>query len=454
MPFQQLPELLGLLDRGGADQHRLQLDAGVVDLAHHRLQLLGAAAIDLVVLVLSRHRTVGRNFDDSELVDLGEFVGLGRGRAGHAGELLVEAEIILEGDGGERDVFRLDRHALLGFQGLMQPFGIASPRHHAAGEFVDDHHLVVADDIFLVLLEQLMRAQRLIHVVYQRRVGRLVERAFLHDAGRAQQRLGVLVAAFGQVHRALLFVDVIILADQLRNQRVHADIEARAILRRTGNDQRRARLVDQDGIDLVDDGEFVPALDHLRHVVFHVVAQVVEAEFVVGAIGDVGGVGLPPLVVVQSMHDDADAHAEKAVNLSHPLGVAAGEIIVDRHDVDAFAGKRVQIDCQGGDQGLAFAGAHLRDGAFVQDHAADQLHIEMPLLQRALGCLAHRGERGSKQFVEALAGGDFGAEGHGLGAQLLVAQGRELGLERVDRGYFRPIALEPAVVRRAEYFLE
>ena len=122
--------------------------------------------------------------------------------------------------------------------------------------------------------------------------------------------------------------------------------------------------------------------------------------------------------------------------------------------MDAFAGKRVQIDCQGGDQGLPLAGAHLRDGAFVQDHAADQLHIEMPLLQRALGRLAHRGERGSKQFVEALAGGDFGAEGHGLGAQLLVAQGGELGLERVDRGYFRPIALEPAVVRRAKYFLE
>ena len=65
-----------------------------------------------------------------------------------------------------------------------------------------------------------MRAQRLIDVMDQRRVGGLVERALLHDAGRAQQRLGVLVAGLGQVHRALLLVDVVILAEQLRDQRV------------------------------------------------------------------------------------------------------------------------------------------------------------------------------------------------------------------------------------------
>jgi hypothetical protein len=59
------------------------------------------------------------------------------------------------------------------------------------------------------------------------------------------------------------------------------------------------------------------------HVVFHIVAQIVEAEFVVGAIGDVGGVGLPALVVVEAMHDHADAHAEEAVDLAHPFGIAA-----------------------------------------------------------------------------------------------------------------------------------
>jgi hypothetical protein len=55
-----------------------------------------------------RRPAVGRDLDDVELVDLGEFVGFGRRRAGHAGELLVEAEVVLEGDRGERLVLGLD----------------------------------------------------------------------------------------------------------------------------------------------------------------------------------------------------------------------------------------------------------------------------------------------------------------------------------------------------------
>jgi len=66
----------------------------------------------------------------------------------------------------------------------------------------------------------------------------------------------------------------------------------------------RARLVDQDGIDLVDDREDVAALDHVLHAILHVVAQIVEAELVVGAVGDVAVVGLLALLVVEAMHDD------------------------------------------------------------------------------------------------------------------------------------------------------
>jgi len=54
----------------------------------------------------------------------------------------------------------------------------------------------------------------------------------------------------------------------------------------------------------------------------HVVAQVVEAELVVGAVGDVGGVGVAPLVIVEAVDDAADGEAEKAVDLPHPLAVA------------------------------------------------------------------------------------------------------------------------------------
>jgi len=92
----------------------------------------------------------------------------------------------------------------LAFQRLVQAFRIAAARHHAAGELIDDHDFAVADDVVLVDLEQLVGAQRLIDVVNESGVGGFVEEAFLHQPGAAQQRLDVLVAGFGQAHRALL----------------------------------------------------------------------------------------------------------------------------------------------------------------------------------------------------------------------------------------------------------
>ena len=157
--LEHLGEHLRLLDRRRADQHRLHLGVGGLDLPHDRAHLLVGGAIDLVVLVETGDRQIGRDLDDGQLVDLGELVRLGRGRAGHAGELLVEAEVILERDRGERHVFRLDGDVLLRLERLMQAFRIAPARHHAAGELVDDDDLAVADDVVLVALEQLVGAQ-------------------------------------------------------------------------------------------------------------------------------------------------------------------------------------------------------------------------------------------------------------------------------------------------------
>jgi hypothetical protein len=88
---------------------------------------------------------------------------------------------------------------------------------------------------------------------------------------------------------------------------------------------------------------------------------------------------------------------------SHPLGVAVGQIVVDRDDVDALAGQRIEVGGQRGDQRLAFAGAHFGDLAVVQDHAADQLHIEVAHAEGALAGLAHDREGLRQERVQRLA---------------------------------------------------
>ncbi len=93
--------------------------------------------------------------------------------------------------------------------------------------------------------------------------------------------------------------------DQLLHQQINGPIEVRAVLGRAGDDQRRARLVDQDRVHLVDNRKGVAALDHLAGVIDQVVAQVVEAELVIGAIGDVGAVGPLTLALRQAVDDDS-----------------------------------------------------------------------------------------------------------------------------------------------------
>ena len=78
------------------------------------------------------------------------------------------------------------------------------------------------------------------------------------------------------------------------------------------------------------------ALNQIRGGHSHIVAQIVEAEFVVGAERDVafvcgaslGGVGL-------MLVDAVDCGAVEHVQRPHPLGVAFGQVVVDRHDVNA-----------------------------------------------------------------------------------------------------------------------
>ncbi len=186
---QQLAEQLALLDAHRADQHRLAALARLADQLDDGIVFLRRRAVDLVVLVLARHGDVGRDLDHLELVDLGELVGLGHRRAGHAGELGIQAEIVLEGDRGQRLVLPLDRDVLLGLERLVQAFGVAAAFHHAAGELVDDDDLVLAHDVIDVAGEQRMRAQALLHVVHDRDVEDVVEVALGDDAVGAQHVL-------------------------------------------------------------------------------------------------------------------------------------------------------------------------------------------------------------------------------------------------------------------------
>ena len=220
-PAQQLREDLRVFHRDGADEHRLAHGVPLGDVFHDRVELGLLGLVDHVGLVEPDHRAVGRDRDHADLVDLVELAGLGLRRAGHAGELVVEPEVVLEGDRGKSLVLLLDLHAFLGLDGLVHALVVAAAVQDATGELVDDQDLaVVADDVVLVALVELLGLDRVVEVADERGVDRLVE------VVDAEPVLDPPDAALGDRDRALGVVDLVV---------------ALAVLAATASGRRRRR---------------------------------------------------------------------------------------------------------------------------------------------------------------------------------------------------------------------
>jgi hypothetical protein len=239
---------------------------------------------------------------------------------------------------------------------------------------------------------------------------------------------------------------------QMRDHLIGLVVLICRFLARPGNDQRRTSLVDQDRIHLVDDGEVMPALHAVLQVELHVVAQVIEAEFVIRPVGDVALVVFLALLVVQIVHDNADRQAQKSVNPPHPFRVAFGQIIVHRDDVNALAFERIQIGGRRRHQRLAFTGLHFRDPALVQHHAADQLDVEVPHVEHPPAGLPNHREGFDHQIVERSPARQFFPEFNSFGRQIDVGKLLHRGLEIVHCGDNRTHRLDLALVSGAEDF--
>ena len=453
---------------------------GFLDFLNDGVEFLAAGFEDLVVFVHAGIRAVRRDGQHVELVDVVELGRLGFGGAGHAGELFVKPEIVLNRDRGEGLGFLFDLDAFLGFDRLVEAIGPTPAGHFAAGVFIDDDDFAFLDDVLDVLfvnavgLEELgnvvdflrlgihpdlqgvlgrdallvgqlqvgvdVREQRakvgqgerlgiaggeefaahfhevgvvaflvddeiefllegekflFLGVLMEGQLGFLDEAAdfrFLHEAeelavaGLAEFEFedgdpgGHRIAGFEQGFglSGEVVAEFGLLFDELLDERlVFVELMGR-LGGRAGNDERGAGFVDKDGVHFVDDGEVVAALDLFVAGGGHpVVAEIVEAKLGVGAVGHVAAVFRAAFPRRHLVLDATHGEAEVAEQGPHPLGVAAGEVVVDGDHMDAQAGEGVEVNGQGGDEGFAFPGLHFRDHAAVQGDATDELAIEV-----------------------------------------------------------------------------
>ena len=351
LPLQQLAEDFTFFNRNCTNQHGLTLFVARHHLPDDGAELARFGLVHYVGVVDTDDGTVGGNLHHVQIVNGAEFLFFRQSGAGHTGELAVEPEEILEGDGGEGLAFPRDGHALLGLDGLVQTLVVPAAVHETAGELVHDDDLTVLDDVVNVPLHKAAGLHGLIDVVREGSVLRVGQ--IFH----AEELLRLGDAAGGEGHGALLFVHDVVavvvvvdlllvgLGEDLLAQSGHEVIghfvQLGGILPLAGDDQGGTGFVDEDGVHLVHDGEGVSPLHQLGLVDRHVVPEVVKAQLVVGAVGDVGGVGHPALRRGHAGDHQPDGKPHVAVDLAHPLRVALGKVLVDGDHVNALAGQRV-----------------------------------------------------------------------------------------------------------------
>ena len=178
---------------------------------------------------------------------------------------------------------------------------------------------------------------------------------------------------------------------QLTHQIVTRFINFRGLAAGTRYDKRRPRLVDQYRIHLIHDGIVELPLYQLFLVNHHIITEIIKSQFVIRRIGNITVVCLAPCIVIHTVEDHPDTQAKKFMDLSHPLRITLRQIVINRHDMDAFPLQCIQIRRKCGDQRLTFTSTHLRDTPLMQDHAADELHSEMAQTDRSFGRLPDNG---------------------------------------------------------------
>ena len=156
---------------------------------------------------------------------------------------------------------------------------------------------------------------------------------------------------------------------------------------RTGDDKRSSRVVYKNRVNLIDNRVIMfVTLNEVFSLHSHIVAEIVETEFVVGSERYVATICVTALFGVGLRFVDAvHSQSMELIQRSHPFRVSFRKVIVNGNHVHTLSRKCIQEHRQGSHKGLSLTCSHLRDivgylsivHQTVEHHTSDKLHIIM-----------------------------------------------------------------------------
>ena len=349
----------------------------------------------------------------------------------------------------------------------MQAVGPAPAFHQTSGKLIDDDDLSILDDIMLIPVEQNIRAQRGIQMMNQNDVGRIIQGSPLGQQTHAGQYFfRFLVTGIRKIDLIGFFILGVItgnldfslavprfLADlQCQHFRygIHLVVKLGIVFRLPRNNQRRSGLIDQNRIHLIDNGINQPALDTIRHIVNHIVAQIVETEFVIGSVCNVSGIGSLLLAMIHRRQIDSCRQTKPAIQTGHPFRITLGQIIVNRDNMDTFSGQAIQVGWQCRHQCFSFTGCHFGNLAIMKRHPSDQLDIVRSHPQNPLACFPANGKCLGQDIIQRFPAGKPFLEFRGFCFQFGIRHFLQSRFERIDFGYGFTVLLQQPGIAAAE----
>ena len=163
--LQHSAQRFGCFHGNGSHQHRASQFVQSLYFVNHSIVFFPLGAVNVIFVINAAHRFIGGNNHHIQFVNIPEFLGFGFSRTRHASQFIVQAEIILQGDGGQRLGFPFNFYIFLGFKRLMQSVAVPPAIHNAPGKFINDKHLPVGYHIIHILFKQRIRFKQLIDVM-------------------------------------------------------------------------------------------------------------------------------------------------------------------------------------------------------------------------------------------------------------------------------------------------
>ena len=275
---------------------------------------------------------------------------------------------------------------------LMQSVRVTSSRHNTSGKLIDDHNLIILNHVILITEHQIMCAKCKDDIMLDLKVIRI--RKVLN----MEELLNLMHTFLCQVdHFIFLIYDEIsglflldshdsihlgifrnvLTSFHLLRKNIASLIQLCGLSTLSGNDKRSSRLIDQYGIDLINDRIMQISLYELLLVDYHVITQIIKTELIICYISDITIVCLTTLVIVHIIQNNSNRQSKEFMYFTHPLGISLRQVVIDRYDTDTLALQSVQICRKCGYQCLTFTGLHLCDTSLMQDNTTNDLYSVM-----------------------------------------------------------------------------